>query len=155
MISEQFAIDQVRRLQCLRFFPGDPLAIKELVVALREGASEESTASSVLDDFLASSRECPVPADIRRAIFARQEKAWEQEQPEQPVPSKSKYCSTCKGNGMVKQEGKWDRCACAAGQDYPQTLIDLQNAYEVKKAPLGKSKSESESRRYVDRVLIR
>lgn len=150
MIEKEDSKQEIRRLQSLKFFPQDDKAIGELVIAL-QCAEDLAIAKSVITELVETMHDCPVPADIRRAVFAKQEKSWEQEP---AAPSKTPYCPTCKGNGMVKQDGKWDRCACLAGQEYPQSLIDMQNVYEGKKPP-SHGKSEKDSRRYVDRVLIR
>ncbi len=148
MITQEFSKEQVRRLQALKFFPTDPVAAKELVVALG-CAVTEPIARQVIDDFVQLAQECPVPADIRRAVFAKQDTT-EYSLPED-WKNREPICPACSGSGMIQENGAWVRCLCADGRDMPEHLLKIANT----KPPLGKNKSDSQSRRYVDRVLIR
>lgn len=70
MIEEAYARQQIRRLSGLSFFPTDPIAVKEMVVALRDVANDEAAARTTIDGMLAACTECPKPAEIRRAVHA-------------------------------------------------------------------------------------
>lgn len=88
MIPATEATKQVQRLAGLDFFPrSDPAALKELRVAA-EAAYTPEILTAVVDDWLASERECPKPADIRRMIWARQS-----------PPEPRKDCPDCGGTG--------------------------------------------------------
>lgn len=78
MISRVFCREQIARLTQLRGYPkrtenSDPTEVKaalsELLDALQI-AETEDIAKSVIDGFVHEWRECPVPADIRRACHA-------------------------------------------------------------------------------------
>lgn len=66
MIKEAFAIEQVLRLSGLRFFPPQPEAQNELVIALMEVAESEDHATSIVTNWLRENRETPTPADFYR-----------------------------------------------------------------------------------------
>lgn len=147
MIDEKYAKDQIRRLQALKFFPTDTIAAKELISALRCAPSEK-IARDTIDEFTSMSQECPVPADIRRAVYAKADtESYALPDWEPPGP----ICPACNTTGMIQENGLWVRCMCVDGRELQENLLALANSKPV----LGKTKSDNESRRYVDRVLIR
>jgi hypothetical protein len=94
MITEQFAIEQVRRLGGLNFFPRDnPAAFEELVKAAMTAETEEACRKG-FDTILFDSDDCPKPADIIRVMGIENEKINEHR------PLKKKH-SLCGGTGYV------------------------------------------------------
>lgn len=126
MIDEPFAKNQVRRLQSLKFFPQDPVAIRELVNALRCAATE-AIATEAVDEFVRTLTDCPVPADVRRSVFAK-----EPEEPEYALPYEAPapgtLCPICRSNGTIQDGATRKRCTCPAGEEFPQNLLDMMNA---------------------------
>jgi hypothetical protein len=126
MISEKFATEQVRRLQSLKFFPTDKVAVKELASALRSAADTELIASNAIDELTSTLTDCPVPADIRRAVFAKADDE-EYKLPYDP-PAPGTLCPICRSNGTIQEGTQRVRCTCRNGQEFPQGLLDMMNA---------------------------
>lgn len=64
MLEFSFAAKQILRLSGLRFFPSEPEAQDELVVALRHVAKNEDDATGIVSGWLRDSREAPTPFDL-------------------------------------------------------------------------------------------
>lgn len=115
MIEESYARQQIRRLSGLSFFPTDPVAVKEMVVALRDVAKDEAAARATVDELLAAATECPKPAEIRRAVHARG--AADAKDYNKPQPTK---CGKCDDSGFKRKTFERDGekydfavpCAC-------------------------------------------
>lgn len=125
----------------------------ELLRVLWEQASSNEHAARIIDRVIEVSQFCPVPVDI--ALVAAGIPADPHMTGEYTIPEDWKntgpICSACNSSGMIQENGVWVRCLCADGRDMPERLLKIANS----KPQLGKTKSDSESRRYVDRVLIR
>jgi len=143
MIDEKYAKDQVRRLQAMKFFPSDPVAAKELITALLS-ADDEKRAKAAVDNFLATTQECPTPADIRRAVIR-------EDAPEYSLPFEqpSDVCPACNGIGAITENGKYVRCLCSNGVTIDEKLIEMMNS---PKGPTHRH-SSVESRIRVDKTL--
>lgn len=81
---------EVLRLSGLPFFPAEPLAVKELVDALAEIASDASHARRTIDELVIGDR-CPMPLDIRRVGHSLRP----------PAPNPHAGCRDCGGTGWV------------------------------------------------------
>lgn len=114
MIDEVYARQQIRRLSGLSFFPVDPVAAKEMVVALRDVAKDEAMALAVIDDLLATATECPKPADIRRAVHSK----GAAKEKDYAVPNPTE-CLVCSDTGfkleVVERNGEKYDCAVRCG----------------------------------------
>jgi len=79
MIQAKEIIEQlIRRLVAMNFFPPTEEAQLDLVNALRT-AKTAAIAVWVVDEWIASNRECPKPADLYQAIAAENERGEESE----------------------------------------------------------------------------
>ena len=91
MIDESFAREQVARLSGLDQFPKASAAIKELMLALQAAKTKaiaEQVISTVLEVSTSDNPRCPLPADIRRLV-------WERNEAEGTKPR----CPRCGGTG--------------------------------------------------------
>lgn len=68
MISEEAAVEQIKRLEGLHFFVSGLSAQFELVKALREVARDDSHAEQIVADWIRDHRESPTPADFYALI---------------------------------------------------------------------------------------
>lgn len=108
----------------------------ELLKALWEQSSSNEHAERIINRVMEIAQFCPAPAElITTAATIPYDTQSEQEYsiPYERPDSKA-FCATCKGNGMVQNGARWQRCACAIGQEYPEKLIDMQNVYEARQA---------------------
>lgn len=64
MISEFVAVEQIGRLEGLRFFPTKDSPIAELVKALMAVAPSDEEAERIVSEWLQENRESPTPADF-------------------------------------------------------------------------------------------
>lgn len=104
---------QIARLAQMKNFPrGEPIAIRELVIALQWATSleqAEGVITAILRDALTDTY-CPMPAEIRRACKALQLDP-------QPDP----LCQMCEGSGwrIIKRAGLSgaNRCTCWAPRE--------------------------------------
>lgn len=94
MIDRKIAQTQIDRLAGLDWFPKDnPAAIKDLRQAL-EASATDVIAMAVVSDWVESNREAPKPADLRRLIWAENEKR------ESDQFRRTKSCPICDGTGQ-------------------------------------------------------
>lgn len=93
MIAATFALEQVRRLGQLDFYPKkDDAAIKELVKAAMT-ADTELILIKTVDCFVFDGGDCPKPADIFRTIARMSEKTYTL------APTK---CELCGDSGFMQ-----------------------------------------------------
>lgn len=90
MIDKVTAARQLERLLGLNFTPQEKSQKGDLLAAMQVAVTED-IAKSVVDDWLAESTDCPKPAQLRRAINARQEGLMEQR----------RRCHFCGGTGFT------------------------------------------------------
>lgn len=91
--NREYARKQIERLAGLDRFPRESKpALSELVDALM-CAADDRAAKEFVDEWLANNREAPKPVEIRRLIFAEQER--------QESARKKTYCRECSGSGFV------------------------------------------------------
>lgn len=136
MISRDFCREQITRLYQFKGYPklnfeGDnasevKAALKELVDSLHDCAETEERAREVIDFFCheSQSKECPLPPDIRRAVYATEPpEEWSGWTKEDIGP----LCTECQSWGSVERDGKHERCSCKSGKEFPQALLDSMN----------------------------
>ena len=135
MIDAKVALRQVTRLaQMWRYPKGEPAAMNELVMAV-SAANSEAIAATVIQGYLDTAKSdtlCPMPAEIRGAIYDANEKA----NPE--APERTHYhCQRCQDFGFYgghiggPYAGPWKVCSCAAGRGKDQ-IVDDANTVRTK-----------------------
>jgi len=125
MISEDLAKDQVLRLSGLDYFPLEPKAAQELVLAAMD-AKTDDVCKKAFDSLCHDAVRCPVPADIRRMVRVENDKL--EAKPENPLKSSGPLCKTCQSNGYFKQRSEFIRCQnCGNGREFSQLLLDRLN----------------------------
>jgi hypothetical protein len=92
MIDIAFANEQLRRLKSMKYFPSDEAAQRELVMACAV-ADTYDICHKVIGEMVCDSSECPAPADIRRMIYAENERHAERR--------KKTKCPICGGTGFI------------------------------------------------------
>jgi hypothetical protein len=90
MIDKKPALEQVKRFAGLEFYPTEREALQELLHAMQV-ASSEAIAKSFTADWLGYETACPKPAQIRIAIYDRNEAA----------KDRINNCRLCGGTGQV------------------------------------------------------
>jgi len=94
MISKEVCESQIGRLEGLSYYPRDkPEAIRDLAAALK-AAGNDAICVAVVNAWVEENSEAPKPADLRRLIWAENEKADE-------PPGKHKRCPLCGGGGWL------------------------------------------------------
>lgn len=114
MITVEFAGKQIKRMAQMKGYPREEEALKELVKALQNCASE-AQAKSVIAGYVeqaTSETPCPWPGDIRRAIKSLQEES-------RPDP----LCQLCEGGWVLCKRAGYsaaERCTCWAPRPAPK-----------------------------------
>lgn len=136
MIDAKIVRGLMDRLEALDWYPKtNQAAIDDIRCALNFSHSE-FIATSVVDDWIAGSREAPKPADLRNMIRSENEKRGDimreqQEKAEARRPFSG--CRTCQGFGYhggfigTNHDGPWLLCHCKAGNEAAQALVDEAN----------------------------
>jgi hypothetical protein len=135
MISKEFCREQIARLFQLKGYPRASqdganklevvAALKELVNALQCADSEEQAAASI-DFFIqeSQSRECPLPADIRRSFWSAPKieewKGWTK-------ADIGELCQRCHSWGYIRDGDKFVRCECQNGTELSGALLESMN----------------------------
>jgi hypothetical protein len=144
MIGEAYASAQIMRLGVLDGFPREGFigalaaraALKELVQAL-QCADSEAIAKDVIDVYFwpTAGKDCPKPADIRRACNERDPQEVEPWRTGPPPET----CHRCGGWGTVGTPPHKRWCSCEAGERLAEEIpgwLDLANAPPLKRAGL-------------------
>lgn len=99
MISTKFALEQIRRMAQLDFYPrGDDVAVLELVTAAAATAKTEALLKSAVDEFVKYSAACPKPAELTRMIFQKGEAEYQ---------TRPTVCNQCGDSGFITVRGKY------------------------------------------------
>jgi hypothetical protein len=99
----------------------------ELLRVLRQRSSDDTESERIIDLALQNSKFAPTPAElieyadaVFRARPADEGPRWTSEGP--PL------CNRCNSQGTLQDSvGRWIRCDCENGLEYPQSLLDLAN----------------------------
>jgi len=148
MISKEMAAGYCLKFGQMRNFPRDmPAAFGELVLAM-ECADTEEIARRATATFLDNAdpdTPCPMPRNIREAIYAIQEPIYAPAKPEMP------HCPACLDTGIAGgfvggPRGTW--CDCLKAQkfkaDHPGELDAVNELYDKLTARLGKKETTRE-----------
>jgi len=148
MISKEMAAGYCLKFGQMRNFPRDmPAAFGELVLAMECSDTEEIArrATATFLDNADPETPCPMPRNIREAIYAIQEPVYEAPRPPEPV------CPDCEDSGIVGgflggPRGIW--CDCLSGQKlkakHPGELDAVNEVYDKLTARLGKKETTRE-----------
>lgn len=129
MIEKKYAVEQIKRFKILNFFPSDSVGLNELAMALMVSDTEQ-IAKQVVDDLMTEFVDCPKPAQIRIAAYARNEaveRASAPKTPEDQWGPIGPLCGLCASWGWVVRDNVASRCTCQNGQALDQKLMDLLN----------------------------
>lgn len=142
MISKHDAGQEIGRLIGLDYFPSDPKAINELVVALTY-AETNIIAVAVINEWLEDQSRRPTPAALRRMVADHNEarKATMREEGDREQQAMRPDCSRCGDHGFVggyvgtSHDGPWGWCECSVAHrkytDDPE-LVDRANVARTK-----------------------
>ena len=135
MIPKTVAGEEISRLVGLDFFPNDKKGVAELVTALSFSATEE-IATAVIDEWLETERQRPMPVDLRRMVGAKNE-ARADKLAAASAPT-AVYCIRCQDCGLygghigTAYDGPWKWCDCAAArrrmEREPHLVIEANSA---------------------------
>jgi len=98
----------------------------ELLKVLRQRSSDDTEAERIIDLAMQNSKFTPTPAELIEyadAVFrARPVDEGPRWEPTGPL------CRRCESHGVIQDsDGRWSRCDCKNGLEYPQNLLDLAN----------------------------